>query len=73
MNLKRTKSNVLASYLLIVLSMYSVTSRIEKCYCVIITVGGELKCKINTGGDCLEQSGNESTPGILREKHLSLQ
>lgn len=43
--------------------MSSVTSHIElkKCYCVIIAVGGELKCKIKTGGDYLEQSGNKST------------
>jgi len=63
MNLKRTKSNVLAPYLRIVFSMSSVTSQIElkKCYCVIIAVGGELKCKINIGGDYLEQSGSEST------------
>ena len=63
MNLTRTKSNVLVPYLCIVFSMSSVTSQIElkKCYCVIIAVGGELKCKIKTAGDYLEQSGDEST------------
>ena len=66
MNLTRTKSNVLAPYLCIVFSMPSVTSQIElkKCYCVIIAVGGELKCEIKTAVDYLEQSGDEST---LRE------
>jgi len=44
-------------------SMSSVTSHIElkKYYCVIIVVGDGLKCKIKTGVDYLEQSGNEST------------
>jgi hypothetical protein len=63
MNLERTKSNVLAPYLCIIFSMSSVTSQIElnKCYCPIIAVGGELKCPIKTGGDYLEHLGDETT------------
>jgi hypothetical protein len=61
MNLERTKLNVLAPYLRIVFSMSSVTSQIElKCYCPIIAVGDELNCRIKTGGDYLEQLGDET-------------